>query len=89
MVGVPDVDAISIQFSFVCFFFSFSILCVSLDVRDILKVHIKANSFFGARHGLSTLQQLIWYDDEDESLRILSAAHIQDEPKFKYVNRTL
>lgn len=70
----------SIQFCF-CFFLFFR-----LDVRDKLKVHIKANSFFGARHGLSTLQQLIWYDDEDDALRILSSAHIQDEPKFRYTN---
>lgn len=69
-----NIDSISI---------CFPVVHSTLDVRDILKVHIKANSFFGARHGLSTLQQLIWYDDEDDALRILSAAHIQDEPKFR------
>lgn len=45
---------------------------------------INANSFFGARHGLSTLQQMIWFDNEDNVLRILSKSLIIDAPKFKY-----
>lgn len=46
---------------------------------------ITANTFFGARHGLSTLQQLMWYDEEDDVLRILSRFVINDAPKFRYV----
>ncbi|XP_036331673.1 probable beta-hexosaminidase fdl [Rhagoletis pomonella] len=52
--------------------------------RRTINVHITANSFFGARHALSTLQQLIWYDDEDNLLRILSKAIIIDTPRFRY-----
>lgn len=48
-----------------------------------VNAHLKAKSFFGARNGLSTLQQLIWYDDEDNLLRILSTAHVTDKPKFR------
>uniref|UniRef100_A0A1A9X4S7 beta-N-acetylhexosaminidase n=1 Tax=Glossina brevipalpis TaxID=37001 RepID=A0A1A9X4S7_9MUSC len=48
------------------------------------RVHINANTFFGARHGLSTLQQLIWFDDEDNLLRTLSKVIIVDSPKFRY-----
>lgn len=47
-------------------------------------VQITANSFFGARHGLSTLQQLIWFDDEENQLRILSKVVVIDAPKFRY-----
>lgn len=67
------------------FFFCFNLILIIVfaDVRDIVKVAIRAKSFFGARHGLSTLEQLIWFDDADESLRILSGAHIADEPKFR------
>lgn len=54
-----------------------------LDSAGIVSVHISAKSFFGARNGLSTLQQIIWYDDEDNLLRILSSAYIIDSPKFK------
>lgn len=48
-----------------------------------VNVYLKAKSFFGARNGLATLQQLIWYDDEDNLLRILSTAHVTDKPKFR------
>ena len=44
---------------------------------------IIANSFIGAKHGLTTLQQLIWFDDEDGVLKILTRAFIMDAPKFK------
>lgn len=47
-------------------------------------VRIHAKSFFGARHALDTVQQLMWYDDEDDLLRMLSGAQIVDEPKFRY-----
>lgn len=60
-------------------FWFFSIAAFDRNVN----VHIRAKSFFGARHALSTLQQLIWYDDEDNLLRILDSVHISDEPKFR------
>lgn len=53
------------------------------DANGNVNVQLKAKSFFGARHGLSTLQQLIWFDDEDNLLRILSTVHVIDEPKFR------
>ncbi|XP_032306984.1 probable beta-hexosaminidase fdl isoform X2 [Drosophila ananassae] len=49
-----------------------------------LLVEISANSYFGARHGLSTLQQLIWYDDQDRLLHTYSNSEIKDAPKFRY-----
>ncbi|BFG03971.1 probable beta-hexosaminidase fdl [Drosophila madeirensis] len=49
-----------------------------------LLVEIKANSFFGARHGLSTLQQLIWFDDEDHLLHTYVNSKVKDAPKFRY-----
>lgn len=56
-------------------------MTISSD-HNIIKVDINANSFFGARHGLSTLFQLIWYDDEDDVLKIITTANIFDCPKF-------
>lgn len=47
---------------------------------------IRAKTYFGARHGLETLSQLIWRDETDEGiiLKVLKGATIQDAPKFPY-----
>ncbi|KAG5678977.1 hypothetical protein PVAND_008592 [Polypedilum vanderplanki] len=55
-----------------------------INEHQTVEVRITANSFFGARNGLATLQQLIWFDDEDESLKIIGSANIADCPKFNY-----
>lgn len=49
-----------------------------------LAVNIEARSFFGARHGLASLHQLIWFDNEDNLFRVISQAVIKDAPKFQY-----
>lgn len=59
-------------------------LTLSYSNDKTVDVKIVAKSFFGARHALTTLQQLIWYDDEDDSLKVLSQAFIDDVPKFNY-----
>jgi len=45
---------------------------------------VAAASFFGARHGLETLSQLVEYDELRNSLQIVSNATIEDAPAFKY-----
>ncbi|XP_053677252.1 probable beta-hexosaminidase fdl [Anopheles nili] len=50
----------------------------------VLIVKITANTFFGAKHGLTTLQQLIWFDDEERTLKVLNKVSIEDVPKFNY-----
>lgn len=50
--------------------------------EDII-VNILAQSFFGAKHGLVTLNQLVWFDDEDLVLKTYGNAEIIDAPKFK------
>ncbi|CAH0550467.1 unnamed protein product [Brassicogethes aeneus] len=48
--------------------------------------NITAKTFFGARHGLETLSQLIWWDEYHEggTLKILKGATVQDNPMFAY-----
>ncbi|ALC40696.1 fdl, partial [Drosophila busckii] len=58
-------------------------LTTTFENRRLL-AHITAHSYFGARHGLSTLQQLIWFDDEDRLLHTYASAMISDAPKFRY-----
>ncbi|XP_018567795.1 probable beta-hexosaminidase fdl [Anoplophora glabripennis] len=48
--------------------------------------NITAQTFFGARHGLETLSQLIWWDDYTKGgmLKVLKGATVQDTPIFAY-----
>ncbi|XP_036338176.1 chitooligosaccharidolytic beta-N-acetylglucosaminidase [Rhagoletis pomonella] len=45
---------------------------------------ISASSYFGARHGLETLSQLLIYDDIRREIQILARADIDDGPAFKW-----
>lgn len=47
-----------------------------------LRAEVRAQSFFGVRHGLETLSQLVWWDDT--SLRVLTRVHIRDAPRFAH-----
>lgn len=49
-----------------------------------LVADIEAVSFCGARHGLETLSQLVWWDPYAGTLLILEAATVSDEPRFNY-----
>lgn len=53
--------------------------------KDLIAT-IKAKTYFGARHALETLSQLIWKDETSNGviLRVLKGATIQDSPKFPY-----
>lgn len=53
------------------------------DAHEVF-ANIKAKTYFGARHGLETLNQLIVYDDIRRELQIVSKAVIYDEPAFKW-----
>ncbi|XP_042225138.1 chitooligosaccharidolytic beta-N-acetylglucosaminidase-like [Homarus americanus] len=48
------------------------------------QVKIQATTYYGARHALESVSQLIAYDDVNNALQIVQKATIQDEPKFKY-----
>ncbi|XP_011685560.1 PREDICTED: probable beta-hexosaminidase fdl isoform X2 [Wasmannia auropunctata] len=53
----------------------------------ILEARIVARSYFGVRHGLETLSQLIWWDEaagKQGALRVLTRASIEDKPAFSY-----
>ncbi|CAG9821241.1 unnamed protein product [Phaedon cochleariae] len=48
--------------------------------------NITAATFFGARHGLETLGQLIWWDEYASGgiLKVIKGATVQDVPVFPY-----
>merc|ERR1711902_424994 len=51
---------------------------------DNVIVIINAKTYFGARHALETLSQMIGYDDLSDTLLIYKNAQIQDTPKFAH-----
>ncbi|XP_063909245.1 probable beta-hexosaminidase fdl [Zophobas morio] len=55
-----------------------------VENNDNLEAVIVAETYFGARHALETLSQLIWYDDVIDELRILHNVDIIDSPKFPH-----
>lgn len=52
--------------------------------RDEILIVIKAHSFYGARHALETLSQLITYDPQEHCHRIPTHASIDDKPSYPY-----
>ncbi len=58
-----------------------------LTVTNGKKVEIKAPTYFGARHGLETLSQMIAYDDMKAVLIMVKEAKITDKPE--YIHRGL
>merc|ERR1719219_2829943 len=59
------------------------------NVNGNIVVNILANTFFGARHGLQTLSQLMAYDCMQNSLMVVDKAIIIDKPVFTYRAITL
>jgi len=47
-------------------------------------VKISAKTFFGARHGLETLSQLMNYDEANDLYAIPSSVEIEDKPAYRY-----
>jgi hexosaminidase len=48
-----------------------------------INLKISAKTFFGARHGLETISQLIFYDEVAE-IFLISLMEIEDSPSFKH-----
>ncbi|GAB0100869.1 Beta-hexosaminidase [Sergentomyia squamirostris] len=58
-----------------------------LDVKEEggnVGVRIVASTYYGARHGVETLSQLIVYDNIRKELQILSNVSLDDAPAFKH-----
>ncbi|CAG0879770.1 unnamed protein product [Darwinula stevensoni] len=52
--------------------------------ETVTRVQILSQTFFGARHALETLSQLIAYDELYDSLQILESATVIDRPVFPH-----
>lgn len=55
-----------------------------LTSQDVTSVTITAETYFGARHGLETLLQLVEIHETQGTLMIVSTANVTDAPTFKY-----
>ena len=49
-----------------------------------MRADISAANYFGARHGIETLFQLMEYDDITMNYIILNSAEIRDYPEFRH-----
>ena len=59
----------------------------SLDLRpiaDMVEATVNATTYFGARHGLETLFQLIDYDDIKQSFVMIDQGRISDGPAYPH-----
>ena len=57
---------------------------INHDVGDSYLVGITAETYYGARHALETLSQMIEYDDLSDTLMIYKQARVEDSPTFKH-----
>merc|ERR1712121_540031 len=55
-----------------------------LTQGDTTTVTIIASTYYGARHAMESLSQMIAYDELSNSLRVVKTAKVSDEPAFKY-----
>jgi len=51
---------------------------------DSVHVGVTAPTYYGARHGLETLAQMISYDDLSDTLQIYKSASVSDKPEYKH-----
>ena len=49
-----------------------------------ITVRIEAQTYFGARHGLETLSQMINYDELTGALITYNRAHVEDAPEYAH-----
>ena len=54
-----------------------------------MRADIHASNYFGARHGIETLFQLMEYDDINKNYIIVKSAEIRDYPEFRHRGITL
>ncbi|XP_037941459.1 chitooligosaccharidolytic beta-N-acetylglucosaminidase [Teleopsis dalmanni] len=63
---------------------SYKLIIAYENNNEQVTAKIVANSFFGARHGMETLAQLIIYDDIRRELQLVASAEINDAPVYKW-----
>jgi len=51
---------------------------------NVIHIRVNAKTYYGARHGLETLSQMISYDDLSDTLQTYSTAFVEDKPSFKH-----
>ncbi|CAH1280443.1 unnamed protein product [Diabrotica balteata] len=61
---------------------SYTLSVIKSDTN--ITVNISSTTYFGARHGLETLSQLIWLDSVSQKLLIYHDISIRDKPMFPH-----
>ena len=56
----------------------------STEVVSVVDVLIQSKSYFGARHGIESLSQLIRYDEITDSMTLYSSISFEDFPAYRH-----
>lgn len=54
------------------------------EINNQIVARISGETFFGMRHGLETLSQLMDYDEYTDSIQIVTSTKVQDQPAYPY-----
>lgn len=60
------------------------VLNIGSDAAGQVTANITAANFFGARHGLETLNQLLVFDDIRREVQVAASASVSDAPVYKW-----
>ena len=54
---------------------------------DPVRVTINANNYYGVRHAIETVFQMMEYDEIDQAFVMIDSANVEDFPEFRQLEK--